>query len=300
MSGALAGMVHMVRGGVYTVVTDDGTLVEASLRGRLKQQTREGDQVVIGDRVHLGLQEGGAYTIEAVEPRRTRIARTRGGGHRPRVLVANADRLLAVMAGADPSPRQEVLDRLLVAGEAGGVEPVVVLNKVDLPGGREVADRLAAVYGKVGYRVVEASALTREGLDDLRAVVCDGLSAMAGPSGVGKSSLANALEPALELRTGELSRKLGRGRHTTVTSRLIRLSCGGLLADTPGFSDVGLWGVPPDELDLYFPEMRALREACRFRGCTHLHEPGCAVRDALDAGEIDPGRYRSYRTLFEG
>lgn len=295
----MTGTVQSVVGGAYEVALEDGDLVEATLRGRLKREARTGDQVVIGDRVTVALQEGGAYTIEAVEPRRTQIARTRGGGFRPRVLVANADRLLVVVSAVDPPVKPELIDRLLVVAEASGVEGVLVINKIDLVGAQDIATQLAAVYRPLGYSVIEASADSGAGIEALRGVLGDGISAMAGPSGVGKSTLANALEPGLDLRTGSLSRKLARGKHTTVSSRLLPITGGGLLADTPGFSDVGVWGLGREELPQCFPEIREREGECKFRGCTHLHEPGCEVIRGVEEGSISPTRYASYRVLWE-
>ncbi len=292
-------MVHLVGGGVYTVALEEGTLVQASLRGRLKLEQRTGDQVVIGDRVRVAEAGEDTFVIEEVLPRETAITRSRFGGRSTKVLVANADRLLAVFASSRPKPRLDLIDRLLVVAEYGGVTPVVVLNKMDLEGAGAVAEELQRVYEPLGYEVLKVSAEKGEGLDAFAQQVCHGIAALAGPSGVGKSSLVNALEPEHALRTGELSRKRGTGRHTTVSSRLIRLRCGGLVADTPGFSDIGVWGVRKGDLDECFPELRALADSCRFRGCTHLHEPDCAVREAVDAGEVDAGRFESYRILFE-
>ena len=294
----MKGMVRLVRGGVYAVALDSGQSVEASLRGRLKLEKRTGDQVVIGDRVRVSLVGDEAHVIEEILPRETAITRTRFGGRSVKVLVANADRLLAVVAAARPKPPRDLIDRLLVVAEYGGVEPVVVLNKADLEGASAMAEELERVYRPLGYTVLRVSALTGEGMDGFAEQVCHGIAALAGPSGVGKSSLVNTLEPEHALRTGELSRKRGTGRHTTVTSRLIQLSCGGLVADTPGFSDLGVWGVRRGALDRCFPELRSLADGCRFRGCSHLHEPDCAVRDALAEGAIDPGRFESYRVLF--
>jgi len=213
--------------------------------------------------------------------------------------LRNADRLLVVMAATQPKPRRDLIDRLLVVGESGRVTPVIVLNKMDLDGAAEVAGELEAVYLPLGYDVLRVSAVSGEGMDRLSEQLCKGIAALAGPSGVGKSSLVNTLEPEHALRTGELSKKHGTGRHTTVSSSLIQLRCGGLVADTPGFSDVGVWGVPREELDRCFPELRSLTPSCRFRECSHLHEPDCAVRQGLDDGAIDPGRFESYRILYE-
>ena len=292
-------MVRHVGGGVYTVALESSEIVEASLRGRLKLEKRAGDQVVIGDRVHVEAIGDGAHVIEEVLPRETAITRSRFGGRSIKVLVANADRMLVVVAAAQPKPHRDLIDRLLVVGESGGVPPVIVVNKMDLEGAAEVAKGLERVYLPLGYDMLRVSALVGEGMDRLAEQLCEGISALAGPSGVGKSSLVNTLEPEHALRTGELSRKGGTGRHTTVSSSLIQLRCGGLVADTPGFSDVGVWGVPSEELDRCFPELRALMPSCRFRECSHLHEPDCSVRQALNEGAIDPGRFESYRTLYQ-
>jgi len=292
-------MVRRAGGGVYTVALESGDILETSLRGRLKLEKREGDQVVIGDRVRVEVIDEGTHVIEEVFPRETAITRSRFGGRTIKVLVANADRLLVVMAATQPKPRRDLIDRLLVVGESGGVTPVIVLNKMDLDGAAEVAGELEAVYLPLGYDVLRVSAVSGEGMDRLSEQLCKGIAALAGPSGVGKSSLVNTLEPEHALRTGELSSKHGTGRHTTVSSSLILLRCGGLVADTPGFSDVGVWGVPSEELDRCFPELQALSPSCRFRECSHLHEPDCAVRQGLDDGTIDPGRFESYRILYE-
>lgn len=313
----MKGRVHGILGGVYRVVLDSGREVEASLRGRLKKEDRKEARVVVGDRVEVRLEEGDGATIESVEPRRSRVVRRGPGGRRPKVVAANVDRLVVVAAADRPLPRQRLLDRLLVVGEANELETILVMNKADLRGGRgdggpgddgasevDVAsekrfEALAGLYRRVGYRVMETSAVTDEGLTELREVLCSGTSALVGPSGVGKSSLLNAIEPGLNLRTGELSRRVGRGRHTTVSGRLIHLECGGFVVDTPGFSDAGVWGADARSLERCFPEFRRHSEECRFRRCSHLHEPGCGVREALEAGEIDPGRFESYRTLVE-
>ena len=292
-------MVRHVGGGVYTVALESGEVVQAALRGRIKREKREGDQVVIGDRVRVETMEDGAYVVEAVLPRATTIARSRFGGRTLKVLVANADRLLIVVAASKPKPHRDLIDRLLVVAESGGVTPVIVVNKMDLEGAAEVAKGLERVYVPLGYEVLPVSAVSGEGMDRLAELLREGIAALAGPSGVGKSSLVNTLEPEYELRTGELSRKRGTGRHTTVSSSLIQLRGGGLVADTPGFGDVGVWGVRKEELDRCFPELRALSSSCRFRECSHLHEPDCAVRQALEAGTIDPGRFENYRVLYQ-
>jgi ribosome biogenesis GTPase len=183
-----------------------------------------------------------------------------------------------------------------VIAEANDLHAVLVLNKLDLEGAAQAAEPVAALYRSVGYPVYLVSARSGRGLDELRAELCRATSALVGPSGAGKSSLLNILEPGLLLRTGGLSRRNERGRHTTVSARLIPLSCGGAVADTPGFGDVGVWGVDADELVACFPDIRDLDE-CRFRRCSHVQEAGCALREAVEDGTLAPSRYRSFLTL---
>jgi ribosome biogenesis GTPase len=297
------GTVYGSQGGVYTVRLDSGLNREASLRGRLKQEARTGDRVVIGDRVEVRDQSDGSATIEKVLERHTQVVRRGPGGRKPKVVAANVDRLVVVAAAARPEPRQILLDRLLVIGEANDLELALVLNKIDLVaephGSRTEYGRLVRLYREIGYPVLETSAVTMTGISDLTDLLSSGTSALVGPSGVGKSTLLNAIQPSLGLETGELSHKQGRGRHTTVSARLIPLDCGGLVADTPGFSDVGVWGVDQRELEGCFPEFHPWRGECQFRGCTHLHEPNCGVQAALHREVIQEGRFKSYRTLVQ-
>lgn len=278
---------------MYAVVLDDGRTVEASLRGRLKQS---GSPVVIGDRV-IVLPEEAAWTIESVEDRSSELVRRGRAGRAPKVLAANLDSVFAVVALVDPPATTETIDRLLVLIEASGIRPLLVLNKADAEGARAAAARLVPLYEDIGYRTFVVSARSEAGLEALGEKLCEGKSALIGPSGVGKSSILNALDPGLDLRTGELSGKSGTGRHTTVSSRLIELACGGAVADTPGFGEVALWGVAPGEVAACFPEFAEPSGECRFRTCTHVHEPDCGVQAALSEGRIHESRYRSFRKL---
>jgi ribosome biogenesis GTPase len=293
-----AGTVLETGGGVYVVELDAGEVVDASLRGRLKREARTGGRVVIGDRVRV-TRTGDAWTIEQVEDRRTELVRRGRGARVAKILAANLDRVFVVVGLRAPKASHQLIDRLLVLVESSGMHPTLVLNKVDLEGAAETARELVEMYESIDYHVLVTSAETGAGLDELSKLLCAGSSAVIGPSGAGKSSLLNAVEPDLVLRTGALSAKTGTGRHTTVGSRLIPLECGGRVADTPGFGDVGLWSVPPEAVAACFPELVMLGEDCRFRGCTHLQEPDCAVRKALDVGHLPPSRYESYRVLRE-
>ncbi|MFW6175664.1 MAG: ribosome small subunit-dependent GTPase A [Acidobacteriota bacterium] len=294
-----SGTVLSTVGGVYRVLLDDGDRVDASLRGRLKREKRTGSRVVAGDRVAVARGKGDSWTVEGVSARRTELVRAGPGGRRPKVIAANLDQVLVVVAAADPAPDAHGVDRFLVLCEVNGIPPLLVFNKMDVPGARDVVEPLEAVYGEIGYSMLETSAESGRGLEHLRAAMSGRTSAMVGPSGVGKSSLLNALQPGLELRTRSVSRRGGRGRHTTVSARLLVLDDGMRIVDTPGFSDVNTWGVSPGDLAGAFPEFEEPAEDCRFRGCTHIHEPDCGVLRAVEEGRIDAGRFESYRRLLE-
>lgn len=287
---------YAAAGGVYEVCLTDGRHVEASLRGRVKRRTDPTGRIVIGDRV-LVSPVADSWRIDDVWERRTQLIRRGRSGRVPKVLAANLDHVFAVVALEAPPASAELIDRLLVLVESSDIRPTLLLNKVDLPGAAGRADELVSLYQGIGYRVLVTSARTGEGLEALRAETKAGVSALIGPSGAGKSSLLNALDPELALRTGALSGKTGTGRHTTVGSRLLTLALGGLVADTPGFGDVALWAVPAEELASYFPDLQDYVGGCRFSTCTHVHEPECAVRAAVERGAIAASRYRSYRTL---
>ena len=284
-------------GGAYTVATPKGS-VQASLRGRLKASGRETDKVVIGDRVTVRADRGGGHVIEKVHPRQTTLARRKTGGRVAKVVAANLERLLVVMSVADPPASREVIDRMLVMGESGGLQPHLVLTKGDLAAGRVTGEALAEAYKAVGYPVLMTSVVTGEGKAAFQELIEMGSSALIGPSGVGKSSLLNWIAP-LKLRTREVGRRSRTGKHTTVSSRLIPLSGGGQVADTPGFSDVGLGEVATADLDGCFLDFRPFLGRCHFRDCAHIHEPACSVREALGDGQIQPERYRSYCAIRE-
>jgi ribosome biogenesis GTPase len=287
---------------VYEIELDSGGVVDAALRGRLKMQARTGDRVVTGDRVQIERHDDGSTTIEEVEPRSTQLARMspRQRGRRASVIVANVDQVVVVLAAARPEPKLRMLDRFLVLSEANDIPAIVVVNKSDLLPAGEVAERFRD-YIAAGYEVLETSAKGAIGIEQLRERLCGRISVFTGPSGVGKSTLLNALEPGLTLRTGDVSEAVGKGKHTTTTAELIPLRCGGYVADTPGLREVGLWDVDTESLDECFPEFTELRQHCRFTGsCTHIHEPQCGIREAVAAGTVSAARYDSYRTLRLG
>lgn len=298
--GLERGIVLRAGGGTYLVWLETGERVEATLRGRLKLEQRTGERVAAGDRVAVRLRGDAGITIEEVQERESELARRAPGGgtRRAKVIVANVEQVVIVLAAARPEPRPRLLDRFLVLAEANHLPAVVVVNKADLVPHGEVASRFAA-YSAAGYPVLACSAEDGTGLDALRERLCGHASVLTGPSGVGKSTLLNRIEPGLSLRTAAVSDAVNKGRHTTVAAELVPLECGGWVADTPGLRELGLWGVPSEDLDQCFPELDPYLGRCRFgSSCSHTHEPECAVRDAVEAGEVDAERYRSYVDLL--
>ena len=293
------GMVLRAQSGFFWVQTEGGVL-ECTLRGRLKKERQSSDIAVIGDVVEVAVVSPGHGAIEAVQPRRTKLARRAAftkGVWKEDVIVANVDQVLVVCACASPEFHPKMLDRYLVLTEAGELDTVIVANKVDLVG-EERARALFATYERIGYRVLYTSAASGQGIDELRGLLAGRISVVTGKSGVGKSSLFNAVKPGLGLAVAEVSEAHGKGRHTTRVAELIALDGGGYLADTPGIRELGLWRFPMDELDWCFREFRPFLGQCYFAGCTHTHEPDCAVRAQVGAA-ITPERYASYTRLRE-
>ncbi len=298
----LPGTVLRARSGFYTVRLDDGSLVECRLRGRVKQERGDSDLVVIGDRVNVEPRSDGDAMIESVEPRRTRFSRRQPGPRgswKEDMIVANLDQVLVVFACADPMPHLRMVDRFLVVAEHNEVEAVVVANKVDLVGMKAARETFAG-YEAIGYPVHYVSAREGIGVEELDDRLVGRVSVVTGPSGVGKSTLLNAIQPGLRIETGAVSEAVHKGRHTTTSAELHPLTGpgGGYVADTPGLRELGLWQVPPDELAWSFPEMRELLGRCGFNDCRHINEPRCAVLAAVAAGQISEARHDSYRRLL--
>jgi ribosome biogenesis GTPase len=286
------------------VLTDEGDRIEAQLRGRVKRERQTSDLAVIGDRVWLEVLPDSRGAIDHVEPRRSRFSRRQPGPRgswREDVMVANPDLVVAVFSCDRPPPNPRLVDRFLVVAEHNELPSMIVANKVDLVD-PDAAHETFGAYQRIGYDVVFSSAKAGVGVDDLRARLDGRLSIVTGPSGVGKSTLLNVMQPGLHLATAEVSDALHKGRHTTTHAELHPLSGsrGGFVADTPGIRELGLWQIPTDELAWCFPEFRAHLGACGFSDCTHLHEPRCRLRAAVEAGTVGEARYDSYRRMLTG
>jgi ribosome biogenesis GTPase len=297
MSKATQGLVVRATAGFVDVLRD-GEVVQCKIRGKLKQAPRNTDLCVIGDRV-LVQKTAQTQVITEVLPRRTRFSRRQPGKgpDKEDVLVANLDQLLVTFCHGQPPFNRRLLDRFLVIAEHQGVDSIIVMNKSDLA--KPDDTEWQSIYESIGYPVLEVSAGTGLGVESLRTMLRDKISAFVGPSGVGKSSLINRLLPELELDVAPVSDHHGKGRHTTRVASLFALGGGGFLADTPGIRELGTWALPSVELDRCFPELTPHRTKCAFRRCSHIHEPHCAVREAVNDGLVDPGRYESYVRLRE-
>ena len=293
------GVVMRATGSWYEVACD-GCRIRCRIRGRLRLRgVRSTNPVVVGDSVECLSDENGDWTIVDIRPRRNYVIRRASNlSKESHIIAANLDRaLLMVTLQAPPTP-PEFVDRFLVTCEAYKVPVVILLSKADLQDPAAMA-AFRAVYEGAGYEVAEVSTRDGRGLEPVGELLAGRTTLLSGNSGVGKSTLVRAIDPSLDIRTGELSESHGKGRHTTTFSTMYPLSGGGAVIDTPGIKGFGLLDIDRDELWHYFPEMLRTAPGCRFYNCTHTHEPGCAVREAVAEGAIDAGRYESYLKILD-
>ena len=304
------GLIIKAQSGFFTVRSGDEDIV-CQVRGRLKQERRDTDLIALGDRVRITTLEDETGMIEEIAERERALARLAppAGGRgsrrwdrdgylseRQQVIVANPDQVLFVISCAEPAPNLRMLDRLLVGAEYQHIPAVVCANKIDLVDLDE-ARELFGIYEEIGYHVIYTSAVTCEGLEGLRDALKGRISALMGPSGAGKTSLLNAMQPGLGLRVREVSQATTKGRHTTVVPQLIPLDVGGWVADTPGVRALAFFEMDPEEVDAYFPDIAPLVAGCQFSDCSHTVEPGCAVMEAVEADEVSFHRYESFVRL---
>ncbi len=301
-------------GNYYVQPLGGGPEIVCKLRGNLKKELvystsgsrprrvddakkrRATDPLTVGDRVRFEPSES---IIEEILPRHSQLSRHSPSGRGQHTLVANLDQVFVVFAAAFPTPDFRLLDRFLVMTEAAEILPHIVINKADRLNGedRTRIEMEVGVYDKIGYAIFWTCAKTGQGIETLRAAMQGRISAVAGPSGVGKSSLLNAVQPGLQLKTGDISNADFSGRHTTTTAELLPLAGGGWVADTPGLRQVDFWEVDKADVPLCFPEFRPYLGECRFADCRHHTELGCAIRAAADTGAIDRRRYDSYLSM---
>ncbi|MDG0812341.1 ribosome small subunit-dependent GTPase A [Cohnella rhizosphaerae] len=288
------GIIVKALSGYYYVVDDElDTTIQCRARGIFKKR---GQSPLVGDRVVYEETENGEGAVNGILPRTSELVRP---------PVANADLAVLVFSVIRPELNLQLLDKFLVHIEHAGLDALIVLTKLDAAErsddagriGRDIDDAVA-LYEGIGYPVLAVSARQGTGLEELRGLLADHVSVFAGQSGVGKSSLLNALVPGLAMETNEISEKLGRGKHTTRHVELVELPSGGFVADTPGFSQLDFQELGIDEIGSCFREFRELAQGCKFRGCTHTHEPGCAVLAELEAGGIAESRYRHYKEFM--
>lgn len=297
-SACLAGRVLSVHGLQSTVEAEDGKHYRCATRRLLKTLSTDQRHVVAaGDRVLFRPENEDEGFIERIEPRHGLLCRTSKG--RQQVIVANVDQLFIIASAAEPILKPNLIDRFLVTAEKARIRPVICINKVDLINPADLQP-LVGVYGQMGYCVILMSATTGFGVEQVRRLVRGKESVVAGQSGVGKSSLLNAIDPGLDLRVNEVSEENQKGRHTTTTAQLIPLTCGGYIVDTPGIRQFQLWDVTPEEVAGFFRDIRPYVSFCRFPDCTHTHEAECAVKDAVADGRLDTRRYESYCYIQEG
>ena len=281
--------------GSWYDVLHDGAMLRCRIRGRLRLKgVRSTNPVVVGDEVACEADEGGDYVIADILPRRNYVIRRASNlSKESHIIAANVDQALLMASLRSPETPTEFVDRFLVTCEAYKVPVTILLSKLDLQDAEAVAE-FRAVYEGAGYRVLEVSVREGRGVEEVRELLAGRTTLVSGNSGVGKSTLIQAIDPSLDIRTGEISESHHKGRHTTTFSTMYPLAGGGAVIDTPGIKGFGLIDIDEAELWHYFPEMMRVAPACRFYNCTHTHEPGCAVTEAVKAGEIAWPRYESY------
>ena len=297
--GRMTGVVMRATGSWYEVA-GAGRRIRCRIRGRLRLRgVRSTNPVVVGDEVECLADENGDWTIVDIRPRRNYVIRRASNlSKESHIIAANLDRALLLATLRSPATPPEFVDRFLVTCEAYKVPVTILLSKADLqdPGALEA---FRAVYEGAGYEVVEVSTEDGRGIDRVRELLAGRTTLLSGNSGVGKSTLVRAIDPSLDIRTGEISESHGKGRHTTTFSTMYPLAGGGAVIDTPGIKGFGLLDIDDAELWHYFPEMLRTAAGCRFYNCTHTHEPGCAVAEAVRRGTIDAGRYESYLKILD-
>ena len=297
------GLVIKNTGSWYTVKTDEGAIIESKIKGNFRLKgIRSTNPVAVGDRVELILNQEGTAFISAIEDRRNYIIRKSSNlSKQSHILAANIDQALLLVTVNRPQTSTTFIDRFLASAEAYRIPVVLLFNKIDLLNAseRRYQELLSRLYTTIGYRCLALSAQTGEGIEPLRELLMGQISLLSGNSGVGKSTLINRLLPDAHLRTAEISDAHNAGMHTTTFSEMLPLPEGGYVIDTPGIKGFGTFDIEREELGSYFKEIFRLSKDCRFNNCTHTHEPGCAVLQALQNHFVAESRYQSYLNMLE-
>lgn len=304
MSNEQNGTIVRSTGSWSTVLTDSGEKLECKLRGQFRTQgLRTTNPVAVGDQVTFTTQEDGSGFITEIADRRNYIIRKSVNlSKEVHVIAANLDQAIIIATVAQPRTSLGFIDRFLCVAEAYNTPAMVVLNKTDLYYSEELKAlnaKYRAIYEKAGYRVFEVSSETGAGIDEVKAQLKDKLTLVFGHSGVGKSTFLNAIQPDLELKTGEISDVHSKGKHTTTFAEMFQLDIGGSVIDTPGVKEFGLVNMEPNEISHFFPDIFEISEDCKFGNCMHVNEPGCSVKQAVEAGTISESRYISYISILE-
>ena len=299
----MKGLVIKNTGSWYTVKADDGSVVESKIKGNFRLRgIRSTNPVAVGDRVEIVRNAEGTAFITQIEDRRNYIVRkSQNLSKQSHIIAANVDQAFLMVTVSHPQTSTTFIDRFLASAEAYSVPVVLVFNKTDLltPEERHYQQMMVTLYETVGYVCREVSAVQGDGIDALRELLSDRVTVLSGNSGVGKSTLINALVPGVNLRTAEISDAHDAGIHTTTFSEMIELLAGGYLIDTPGIKGFGTFDMEPEEISSYFKEIFQTSQHCRFSNCTHTHEPGCAVIEAVENHYIAASRYQSYLSMLE-
>lgn len=304
MSNEKNGTIVRSTGSWSTVLTDSGEKLECKLRGQFRKQgLRTTNPVAVGDQVAFTTQEDGTGFITEIADRKNYIIRKSVNlSKEVHVIASNLDQAIIIATVAQPRTSLGFIDRFLCVAEAYRIPAMVVLNKIDLYDSdnlKELNAEYRAVYEKAGYQVFEVSSETGDGVDQIKTQLKDKVSLVFGHSGVGKSTFLNAIQPDLELKTGEISDVHSKGKHTTTFAEMFQLDIGGSVIDTPGVKEFGLVNMEPNEISHFFPDIFQVSEDCKFGNCMHVNEPGCAVKQAVEAGIISESRYTSYISILE-
>lgn len=297
------GRITKSTGSWYIVAMDQGDTISCRLPGKLRlEQLDQTNPVAVGDRVGIQEQSDGTGIIQSISERRNMITRLATHGRRgQQIMAANIDIGILVQSVKKPEFKTGLIDRFLITCEANHVDPLIVINKMDLAKNAdiEVVNELIEQYSLLGYKILPITTVESESMREFREYIDGKTVTLMGPSGTGKTSILNALNPGLKLTTGEISSFSNKGKHTTTFAELLEISLGTFVVDTPGIREFGLVDIDPYDLSNFYVEMRDLRMKCKYYNCSHIHEPGCAVMEAYEKGEIHPSRYMSYLQIFE-